>query len=78
MAYPQRPAGNRVASADKPRLIPIGAHPPIMPSCGRQHDADRLPFEVHEAAAIFRETGDRHGEDIALKNLESDRAAQRT
>ncbi|MGO8894730.1 MAG: hypothetical protein ACLP8X_14105 [Streptosporangiaceae bacterium] len=49
-----------------------------MPSCGRQHDADRLPFEVHEAAAIFRETGDRHGEDIALKNLESDRAAQRT
>ena len=31
-----------------------------------------------DAAAIYRETGDRHGENNALKNLESDRAAQRT
>jgi hypothetical protein len=29
-----------------------------------------------EAIAIFQETGDRHGEDAAAKNLESDRAAQ--
>jgi len=32
VAYPQRPGGNRVTSADKPRLIPAGAHLPIMPS----------------------------------------------
>jgi hypothetical protein len=32
VAYPQRPGGNRVTSADKPRLIPAGAHLLIMPS----------------------------------------------
>ena len=34
MAYPQGPGGNRVTSADKPRLIPARAHLPILPSCG--------------------------------------------
>jgi hypothetical protein len=30
-----------------------------------------------DAAAIYRETGDRHGENDALNNLEAARAAQR-
>jgi hypothetical protein len=30
----------------------------------------------HDVAAIYRETGDRHSEDIALKTIEQARAAQ--
>jgi hypothetical protein len=31
-----------------------------------------------DAAAIYRETGDRHGENIALRNVDAGQAAQAT
>jgi hypothetical protein len=42
--------------------------------------ASRWPAAHRQArsrGAIFRETGDRHREGVALRNLERDRAAQR-
>jgi hypothetical protein len=48
MAYPQGPAGNRVTSANKPRLIPGRAHLPIMPSYSIKASSRR---QGHQAGA---------------------------
>jgi len=63
-------------SGDRPRVGTALHHLGLaLPVDGRLEDA----ITVHQdAVAIFRETGDRHYEGIALGNLEADQNAHQT
>jgi hypothetical protein len=68
----------RAQRAQPPRRSPWGR-----PSAGHHaialHETRRFEEAItacQDAAAIFQETGDRHGEGIAVENLEAARAAQ--
>ncbi len=65
----------------EPRLPPADTPDTSSPATTLQVTVSLHDFAMslahQDAVAIFRETSDRHGEDIVLRNLEMDQSAER-